>query len=161
MTHVEQLASVFSEVDKKFSMEKFDDKLQVQKIIYLLQEYGVNLGYNYEWYIRGPYCKQVSADAHVVLDTDVMPQPPEQVNLKADKIKEFNKILSSHFNDTTWLEIAASIVYLKKQHYAQDSLDDIIGYLIEDLSYGYKNFDESVVRQVINELNNLNFLNAV
>jgi uncharacterized protein YwgA len=160
LTHVEQLASIFSQVDKEFSMKKFDDKLQVQKIVYLLQEYGVDLGYNYEWYIRGPYCKQVSVDAHIVLETDVMPQPPEQVHLNADQIKQFNTILSAHFNNATWLEIAASIVYLKKQHYSNDALEDIVGYLIEDLSYGYKNFDESLVRQVIDELNNLNFLNT-
>ncbi len=158
MTEVERLASVFSAIDKNFSMDKFEDKLEVQKIIYLLQEYGVNLGYEYEWYIRGPYCKQVSTDAHAVLDNKMPAQNPEQLNLNSEQIKQFKHLLDAHLNDTTWLEIAASVVYLKKHHYPEDSLEEIVGYLIEDLSYGYKNFDESLVRQVIDELHQLQLL---
>ena len=89
-TQAKQLASIFSQVDKDFSMDRFDDKLEVQKIIYLLQEYGINLGYAYEWYIRGPYCKQVSVDAHDVLDNDIVPQSTEQLNINTKQILQFN-----------------------------------------------------------------------
>ena len=37
------------------SKENFDDRLICQKKIYLLQSLGTDLGYTYNWYVRGPY----------------------------------------------------------------------------------------------------------
>ena len=37
------------------SKDAFDDRLLTQKKVFLLQELGVNLGYAYNWYVRGPY----------------------------------------------------------------------------------------------------------
>ena len=33
-----------------------------QKTIYLLQNYGVSLGYGFEWRVRGPYSPQLHSD---------------------------------------------------------------------------------------------------
>ena len=158
MTKVEQLETVFFNVEKEFSMNAFAEKLKVQKIIYLLQEYGVNLGYSYEWYIRGPYCKQVSVDAHSILDDGII-RPPEQTSIDLNQIQQFNQKLGSHLDDATWLEIAASIVYLKNEYYSKNSLDEVIGSLIEDLTCGYKKFNDFLVHQVIKELHNLKIFN--
>ncbi len=147
-------------MDKKLSMEKFDDKLEVQKIVFLAQEYGIDLGYSFEWYIRGPYCKQVSKDAHIILDSNQNTTSPNEANLDEEKIHGFKELLKPHLDDTEWLEIAASLLYLKNENYADDELDQIIGYLLEDLTYGYKNFDETLVRQVLAEMVRLNLITA-
>lgn len=128
-------------------MDQFDDKLQVQKITYLAQEYGIDLGYEFAWNRRGPYCKQVSEHAHVVLNSDV-DNDIDLINEK-EKLQEFAKIMKLYLNDTDWLEIAASLMYLRRDSYEGKALDQIIGYLIEDLTYGYKNFNETLVRKVI------------
>ena len=128
-------------------MDQFDDKLQVQKITYLAQEYGIDLGYEFAWNRRGPYCKQVSEHAHVVLNSDV-DNDTDLINEK-EKLQEFAEIMKLYLNDTDWLEIAASLMYLRRDSYEGKALDQIIGYLIEDLTYGYKNFNEALVRKVI------------
>ena len=157
-TSPQKLAGLFHGLDKHFLMEQFDDKLEVQKITFLAQEFGIDLGYFFEWYIRGPYCKQVSADAHKVIDNDIKVSDLGNVGLDVEQIKSFAEILKPHLNDTDWLEIAASIIYLKKESYPEDELVTVIGYLIEDLTAGYKNFEENLVRRVIANLVELNFI---
>ncbi len=46
----------------KPSMAQFRDRLVVQKTIYLAQEIGIDLGYHFGWYLRGPYCSVLSDD---------------------------------------------------------------------------------------------------
>jgi len=159
-TRVEKLAALFNGIQKQLSMDQFDDKLEVQKITFLAQEYGINLGYSFEWYIRGPYCKQVSEDAHTILDSNLTTISPSDAGLNEEQIQRFRELLRPHLNDTEWLEIAGSLLYLKNENYADDELDQIIGYLLEDLSYGYKNFDETLVRRVLADMVRLNLITA-
>lgn len=133
-------------------MDVFEDKLEVQKIAYIGQEFGINLGYPFEWYLRGPYCKAVSKDAHYVIDSKLGKITPGKAGLDERKVKEFAKQFATYLNDPNWLEIAASLIYLRKNNYANLSLEQILGYLIEDLTYGYKNFDEDIVRKVLYDL---------
>ena len=105
------------------------------------------MGYEFAWNRRGPYCKQVSEHAHKILDSDV-DTDIDWAN-ESEKLQEFAKIIKPYLSNTKWLEIAASLVYLRKDSYNGKKLDQIIGYLIEDLTYGYKNFNETLVRRVI------------
>jgi uncharacterized protein YwgA len=48
------------------SMKSFEDRLILQKAIYLCQAAGVNLGYYYQWYLYGPYSPSLTRDAYAV-----------------------------------------------------------------------------------------------
>ena len=49
---------------ESFSYGRFEDRLKMQKMVYLLQEEGVNIGhYGFEWYKHGPY-SQVLLDVY-------------------------------------------------------------------------------------------------
>lgn len=41
-------------------MDDFDDRLKLQKLIYILQSFGVYLGYDFSYYLRGPYCSNLA-----------------------------------------------------------------------------------------------------
>lgn len=147
-----KLAGLFSGINKKILMDKFEDKLQVQKITYMAQEHGINLGYEFEWYLRGPYCKQVSIDAHIIIDSKKENVSPKDVGLDEEKVKEFGNLLKPYINDPEWLEIAGSLLYLYNENYSDKELDQVIGYMLEDLTYGYKNFNETLVRKVLSDM---------
>ena len=36
-------------------MDNFNNRLIYQKVIYLMQNFGLSLGYGYSWYVKGPY----------------------------------------------------------------------------------------------------------
>ena len=116
----------------------------VQKIAYLAQTRGIDLGYEFEWYLRGPYCKQVSEDAHSAKGAE-----PGPAGLSSDRIGKFAEYLRPHMQDAEWLEIAASLIYLKDNYYQNHDLDTVYGYLIDDLTYGYRNFSTSRVHEVL------------
>lgn len=97
-----------------FSMDEFDDRLRLQKTVYLLQAFGINRGYDFGWYLRGPYCSLVTMDGfdlrsvyrRIPGDGTAFTTP------KANAI--FDRFCSFVRGKTTaYLEIAASIHYLK------------------------------------------------
>lgn len=135
-------------------MKEFEDRLEVQKIPYIAQEYGLDLGYSFSWYLKGPYSKQVTHDGYLIYRSLKSGEKLNQLKPTLDekKLQEFQKIISPYMSDPVWLEIAASLLYLRKETHGGKPLDQIIGYLIEDLTCGYKNFDEDVVRMVISDL---------
>ncbi|MFB0523988.1 MAG: hypothetical protein ACETVZ_00480 [Phycisphaerae bacterium] len=49
-----------------FKIDTFEDRLILQKAVYLAQAIGVNLGYYYQWYLHGPYCPSLTRDEYAV-----------------------------------------------------------------------------------------------
>ena len=152
-----KLVTLFKGIEKPISMNGFSDKLKIQKIAYLAQTYGVDLDYPFEWYIRGPYCRQVSEHVHEIINAKT--RHTDFAGLDESKIIKFGELLRPYINDTDWLEIAGSLVYLRNENYAEMPLEDILGHLIEDLIFGYKNFDEGLVRSVITEMSRMGLIN--
>lgn len=97
----------------EFSMDTFNDRLRLQKVIYLLQAFGVYRGYDFSWYLRGPYSSQLTHDGFSLRET--YENVPEGVRLKERKdrmrFKKFLKFMKGKTTDD--LEIAASLHYLK------------------------------------------------
>lgn len=50
------LAGLVKRAYPNFKMEFFDNRLKLQKLIYLMQASKLNLGYNFKLYLHGPYC---------------------------------------------------------------------------------------------------------
>jgi hypothetical protein len=48
-------------------LDSFPDRLTLQKAVYLAQAAGVQLGYSYNWYLRGPYSPALTRDAFAVV----------------------------------------------------------------------------------------------
>jgi len=47
---------------ESIDMGSFDNRLKYQKLIYLVQNSGLSLGYGYNWYVRGPYSPSLTQD---------------------------------------------------------------------------------------------------
>ena len=151
----QKLVSLFEGIGKELSMKELEDRLEVQKIPYLAQEFGIDLGYTFKWYLKGPYSKQVTSDGFLIYESLKNDQQiPHDESLDEQKLREFREIITPFMNDSIWLEIAGSLLFLKKENYPERSYDEVIGFLIEDLTCGYKNFDEDLVRKVISDLRN-------
>ena len=50
------------------NLDTFSQRFNIQKRVYLIQLMGYDLGYRYGWYIRGPYCRELTADAFTLRD---------------------------------------------------------------------------------------------
>lgn len=52
----------------EFKIDTFEDRLILQKAIYLAQAGGVHLGYYYQWYLHGPYSPSLTRDEYAVAE---------------------------------------------------------------------------------------------
>ena len=99
-------------------MASFEHRLRVQKFVYLLEAFDVYLGYEYSWYLRGPYCSTLAA-AGFALDGFYarIPENPRMHFSKSsvhDRFEEFKKFIRDRETDTDFLEMAASFHFLEK-----------------------------------------------
>ncbi len=155
----EKLALVFRGIHAPVEMGSLEERIRVQKITYLAQCYGLDLGYKFSWYIRGPYSKQVTSAGFEIYENNIdLAQVQTTQELDGERLEQFRQFITPYMNDTLCLEIESSAVYLRKKSYSGQPLDQTIGYLLEDLTYGYKNFDEDLVRNVLTELSQANLL---
>ena len=59
----------------EFKIDTFEDRLRLQKIIYIAKHFGINLGYSFNEYLRGPYSPELADDYYELeklWDTDTI-----------------------------------------------------------------------------------------
>ena len=104
--------------DLDFGMDDFEHRLRTQKFVYLLQSFDIYLGYDYTWYLRGPYCTQLAAVGYALSKSyHRIPHDKSMVFLDGDvqeRFERFKAFIRGRENDNDFLEIAASLHILKK-----------------------------------------------
>jgi len=68
-----------------FQISTFEDRLIMQKAVYLAQAAGVNLGYYYHWYLYGPYSPSLTRDEYAIA-ADISADLDESKGWKLDDI---------------------------------------------------------------------------
>jgi uncharacterized protein YwgA len=122
------LGGVLKNFYSEFDISSFDDRLRLQKIIYLMKAKEISLGYTFGLYLYGPYCKELCRDAYQVNDLvnldSINPMVPEDAELKS-RFLEFKGQIEKNKNDTKWLEIVASLIFIKRNGLAKDERETI------------------------------------
>src|SRR5688572_29318776 len=98
------------------TIDTMDDRVRVQKSVYLGQVSGADLGYRYSWYIKGPYCSPLARDYYALDgalrsgDTDhakrKLNDSLKQSLAKAKRLLE--KPANISLSTTQWYELLAS-----------------------------------------------------
>jgi len=115
------LKLILDEIDLgNLEISDFNSRKILQKKIYLLQVTGIDLGYRYNWYLYGPYCPALASDTFSLRDEIKYDQEFDdyQLNSKTlDKLGTLGKIVdlpdNPKINEPEWLELLASLHYLK------------------------------------------------
>lgn len=104
-----------------FGMKTFDGRLRLQKLIYMVEAFGVYLGYDFSWYLRGPYCTNLARTGFEL--EQIMDRIPDDtkvrflqkdIQTRFDRYLEFIRSIMDSSNDLDKLEIAASVHILAK-----------------------------------------------
>lgn len=117
-----------------FSVESINDRILLQKKIYLAQDIGLPLGYGYSWYIHGPYSPDLTAVAYQIVpegDSNIEKhsfKPP--YNSIISKVNALEKVIDKQgltISVVQWYELIASIAYWYKQgKKSEDEIEEII-----------------------------------
>ena len=113
-----------------YSLDTINDRILLQKKIFLAQDIGLPLGYGYSWYIHGPYSTDLTAVAY-----QVIPEGSESIETKcfketyANMIKKVNDLESEiekhklKISVVQWYELIASIAYwYKRSNKTEDTI---------------------------------------
>lgn len=98
------------------SIATVDQRMEVQKAVYLAQNLGVDLGYSYGWYVKGPYSPALTRDYYNLTD-----EVPEGTILRPVAIERLNVVrllMDAPIDGLTRprkLELLASLHYLIKR----------------------------------------------
>lgn len=128
----------------EFSMDTFDGRLRLQKIIYLLQAHDIYLGYDFSWYLRGPYCTTLATSGFILNEFYPMMSTNHKEksegflsNIIRARFKKFRDFIQGKENDSNFLEAAASLDFLLKTDMVQDD-DMAVDKVFQKMQNGYK-----------------------
>ncbi len=113
-------------------LEGIQDRLSLQKSVYLLQEMDLDLGYRFKWFMLGPYSRALANDmfdslSYGILDAERhgyhnfkvgIPYEKRQEHYKetisqnTEQIRKFVKVLSGERQNSKMLECIASLHFL-------------------------------------------------
>jgi hypothetical protein len=94
-----------------------ENRMAIQKAIYLAQASGLPLGYNYGWYVKGPYSPTLTQDYYGLEGTTV----PDGTTLKPEAVAKLDTVARIMAEPVPGLatpqklELVASLRYLLKE----------------------------------------------
>ena len=101
-----------------FEMDTFDGRLRFQKTVQLLQSFGIDLGYYYNWYLRGPYSPELAKDGFRLQEViGEIPKIPVEFadNTNQSRYDSFKEFVADKKEDPDKVEIASSICFLRNE----------------------------------------------
>jgi uncharacterized protein YwgA len=99
--------------DSKSFQSDFNSRLVLQKTIYLMEQFGLNIGYYFSWYLRGPYSPALTRDAYELTKFYSQIQPVRFAGpLMENRFREFLNFVRPIAENPLYLEKIASIHFL-------------------------------------------------
>jgi uncharacterized protein YwgA len=143
-----ELLTYLELVGQQLKLKLFEDRLALQKVTYLLQEAGVDLGYTFTWYVRGPYSPSLTRDAYQLVnfrvDTKQLPQPEAADAKKIQVISQLIKSVEGRRPSREyWLELLGSLHFVAKHLSPGKSRKEIIA----DFKQKKPGFKDDDIRQ--------------
>ena len=123
---------ILYKIANRFGLKRdtIEDRLKLQKTIYLLEEFGLNLGYGFGWYKYGPYSSDLVQDAYTVLyaQREHYGCETDSWEFSADskgRFDEFGERLGDVLGDAEKLELVASVRFVCDRWKPEIARDDI------------------------------------
>ncbi|MBE6776027.1 MAG: hypothetical protein E7543_07555 [Ruminococcaceae bacterium] len=105
-----------------FSLESINNRILLQKKVYLAQDIGLPLGYGYSWYIHGPYSTDLTAVAYQIIpegdtaiESHTLKEPYASMIRKVNSLEQVIDEKCLKISVVQWYELIASIAYWYKR----------------------------------------------
>lgn len=100
-----------------------DDRVKIQKAVYVGKSAGFDLGYPYGWYLKGPYSPELTRDYYNLSRAIALGDKEykeyellEELSQKLNNIKGLMNPLKYRVSQADWLELVASILFCKNEY---------------------------------------------
>ena len=99
-------------LDKELDLDDFDEKLAIQKAVYIAQSMGMDFKYNFGWHVRGVYSSSLTVDMYKVHHSDLHCTPPENFVRVVDQLLSIKNAVGTV---PKTLELVSSVIYAKSK----------------------------------------------
>lgn len=110
MSREERLASFLKTLEGKgilsFNKNLFNNRLKLQKYVFIAKKFGLRLPYNYSLYIRGPYSSSLADDYYEIQDY----HDSDTIEMNDD----FFRLVKN--KSEVWLELAATLLMIRERY---------------------------------------------
>lgn len=100
-------------------LKTYEGRLALQRVVYLLQAFGLGLGYRYLWMVSGPISYRLAEDAFLIRDAmERVPccMPVEFESGEHDgRYGMLKGFLAGRISDPDALDIAVSLCYMRNE----------------------------------------------
>ena len=116
-----------------FTLETLNDRILLQKKVYLAQDIGLPLGYGYSWYIHGPYSPDLTNyiydNLDMLKDHDFSSYKLSDAAQNAvDTINNLECTKPETLTTVSWYELLASLLYIIRKWNAENPYEALIKY---------------------------------
>ncbi|MDR4490237.1 MAG: hypothetical protein R2685_04970 [Candidatus Nitrosocosmicus sp.] len=135
MGNIAVLGGLLKRIGNYDGMNNFENRLILQKTVYLLQSFDLYIGYRFSWYIHGPYCTELTKDGYSLseMEDDIQSVKFTDSN-NEEKFYKFLEFIGDKKTNAQWLEIIASIHFLNDV-YPEMSKEEILNIVVDKQPY--------------------------
>lgn len=116
MTSSDKLYSYLRYIDAEPSMDTFQQRKRMQKLVYLMKEFGAgDINFYFTWYLHGPYSPGLTRTLFDMIENpEIQLQEVRLTHEEQKKLDRLKAMLKDDMNSISRLELLASLHYLKK-----------------------------------------------
>ena len=128
-----------------------EDRISIQKLICLVQEAGLHLGYSFNWYVRGPYSPGLTSDYYQIASkSETVEADAQNYTLSQPASEAVQRVANIatppaqvNLPKVYWLELVASIAFLMRRYRmsreaAEAKIQESKPYLAPHFNIGYQ-----------------------
>ena len=108
--NTEKVIACLKEMGIRPKIAKFRHRIVIQKLVYLLQLKGVEFGFDYGLYVRGPYSPNLTKEIYA--KRDKFEQLKTKATLSEKETQTVQEAKEIFDGNPAWLEVAATYAYV-------------------------------------------------
>jgi uncharacterized protein YwgA len=156
---------IVQQIAGSFTIDKFADRLLIQKSIYLLQVLGIDLRFRFGWFPRGPYSEELAQVSQEIMsakqELDKISPGFHLQQEAATKVLAVKNAIEKYPDDldrAKWAELLSSIDYILNIAKPNESIEHekLVSLLA---AYGKDQFTVDHVKSACQFLNDLGLTN--
>lgn len=130
--------------NQNINMDGFEDRLKLQKLIYILNFENIRFPYGFTWYIHGPYSSKLTRDGYAFTTREFDVGYGYSLNEEERKVVERIQNAREMLDDPTRAELVASFLYLTERYGSKEKAHN-------ELMIRKPRFSEDQIRQVMHD----------
>jgi uncharacterized protein YwgA len=128
----DRLFSCMERLGLEIDMTTFTERKKVQKLVYLLKEFGINFSFDYNWYLHGPYSPGLTKTVFDVLERGHQVQKKDLSEKENRALEKLRKFLGPSIESSDELELLVSLHYLRDRAKEYDESKEAVMSILKE-----------------------------